>query len=96
MEEDRKPPFSELLPKSTGKKLISIFGSKLLPMTMAHYRLLSCWKRGTSPLTIKPIKGNAVEIASLQIENFRGVRNGTIRFSAHTVLVGANNCGKTT
>ena len=37
-----------------------------------------------------------MEIASLQIENFRGVQNGIIRFSAHTVLVGANNCGKTT
>lgn len=37
-----------------------------------------------------------MEIASLKIENFRGVRNGMIRFSPHTVLVGANNCGKTT
>lgn len=37
-----------------------------------------------------------MEIASLKIENFRGVRNGRIRFSPHTVLVGANNCGKTT
>lgn len=37
-----------------------------------------------------------MEIASLKIENFRGVQNGMIRFSPHTVLVGANNCGKTT
>ena len=37
-----------------------------------------------------------MEIASLRIENFRGVQNGRIRFSPHTVLVGANNCGKTT
>ena len=37
-----------------------------------------------------------MEIASLKIENFRGVRDGTVRFSPHTVLVGANNCGKTT
>lgn len=37
-----------------------------------------------------------MEIASLKIENFRGVQNGTVRFSPHTVLVGANNCGKTT
>lgn len=36
-----------------------------------------------------------MEIASLKIENFRGVQNGIIRFSPHTVLVGANNCGKT-
>ena len=37
-----------------------------------------------------------MEIASLKIENFRGVQNGIVRFSPHTVLVGANNCGKTT
>lgn len=37
-----------------------------------------------------------MEIASLNIENFRGVQNGMVRFSPHTVLVGANNCGKTT
>ena len=37
-----------------------------------------------------------MEIAGLEIENFRGVQNGRIRFSPHTVLVGANNCGKTT
>lgn len=37
-----------------------------------------------------------MEIASLKIENFRGVQDGIVRFSPHTVLVGANNCGKTT
>nr|WP_047168976.1 AAA family ATPase [Sphingomonas sp. Y57] len=37
-----------------------------------------------------------MEIASLKIENFRGVQDGLVRFSPHTVLVGANNCGKTT
>lgn len=37
-----------------------------------------------------------MEIASVKIENFRGVRDGMVRFSPHTVLVGANNCGKTT
>jgi putative ATP-dependent endonuclease of OLD family len=37
-----------------------------------------------------------MEIANLRIENFRGVREGTVRLSPHTVLVGANNCGKTT
>lgn len=37
-----------------------------------------------------------MEIASLKIENFRGVQHGIVRFSPHTVLVGANNCGKTT
>ncbi len=30
-----------------------------------------------------------MEIASLKIENFRGVQEGMIRFSPHTVLVGA-------
>ena len=37
-----------------------------------------------------------MEIANLKIENFRGVQDGIVRFSPHTVLVGANNCGKTT
>jgi putative ATP-dependent endonuclease of OLD family len=37
-----------------------------------------------------------MEIASLRLKNFRGVREGVMRFSPHTVLVGANNCGKTT
>lgn len=37
-----------------------------------------------------------MEIASLKIDNFRGVREGTVRFTSHTVLVGPNNCGKTT
>jgi putative ATP-dependent endonuclease of the OLD family len=40
--------------------------------------------------------GRAVQIAKLEIRNFRGIREGTIRFSPHTVLVGSNNCGKTT
>lgn len=37
-----------------------------------------------------------MEIANLKIENFRGVRDGIIQLSPHTVLVGSNNCGKTT
>jgi putative ATP-dependent endonuclease of the OLD family len=37
-----------------------------------------------------------VQIAELKIENFRGIREGVVRFSPHTVLVGSNNCGKTT
>lgn len=39
---------------------------------------------------------NLVQIAKLEIRNFRGIRQGSIRFSRHTVLVGPNNCGKTT
>ncbi|MGR9281436.1 ATP-dependent nuclease [Rhizobium johnstonii] len=37
-----------------------------------------------------------MQIAKLEIENFRGIRQGVVRFSPHTVLVGPNNCGKTT
>jgi hypothetical protein len=37
-----------------------------------------------------------LQIAKLEIENFRGIREGTVQFSPHTVFVGANNCGKTT
>ncbi|MFG1315811.1 MULTISPECIES: ATP-dependent nuclease [Hyphomicrobiales] len=37
-----------------------------------------------------------MQIADLRIENFRGIRNGHIRFGSHTVFVGPNNCGKTT
>ncbi len=38
----------------------------------------------------------AMHIASLQIKNFRGIREGFIRFSQHTMLVGGNNFGKST
>jgi putative ATP-dependent endonuclease of the OLD family len=37
-----------------------------------------------------------MELAHLKIENFRGVREGSIHFGRHSVLVGPNNCGKTT
>lgn len=37
-----------------------------------------------------------MQIARLEIEKFRGIREGAVRFSPHTVLVGPNNCGKTT
>jgi len=37
-----------------------------------------------------------VKVVLLQIENFRGISHGTIRFLDHTVLIGPNNCGKTT
>jgi putative ATP-dependent endonuclease of the OLD family len=37
-----------------------------------------------------------MQIASLKIRNFRGIREGIVRFETHTVLVGPNNCGKTT
>ena len=37
-----------------------------------------------------------MQIASLRIENFRGIQQGTINFSRHTVLVGPNNSGKST
>lgn len=37
-----------------------------------------------------------MQVALLQIENFRGIRNGTVQFRNHTVLIGPNNSGKTT
>lgn len=37
-----------------------------------------------------------MEIARLEIENFRGIREASIAFGRHSVLVGANNAGKTT
>jgi putative ATP-dependent endonuclease of OLD family len=37
-----------------------------------------------------------MQIADLRIENFRGIRSGHVRFGQHSVLVGPNNCGKTT
>lgn len=37
-----------------------------------------------------------MKVAVLQIENFRGIRSGTVQFHDHTVLIGPNNSGKTT
>lgn len=37
-----------------------------------------------------------MELAHLKIGNFRGIREGEISFGPHSVLVGPNNCGKTT
>lgn len=37
-----------------------------------------------------------MRIVSLRIENFRGIREGLVNFANHTVLIGANNAGKTT
>jgi len=37
-----------------------------------------------------------MRVATLKIENFRGVRAGFVRFGKHPVLVGDNNTGKTT
>lgn len=37
-----------------------------------------------------------MRVASLKIDNFRGVRSGFVRFGKHPVLVGDNNTGKTT
>ena len=37
-----------------------------------------------------------MKVALLKIENFRGIRSGTVQFRAHTVLIGPNNSGKTT
>jgi predicted ATP-dependent endonuclease of OLD family len=37
-----------------------------------------------------------MQITELEIRNFRGIRTGRVRFSTFTVLIGANNSGKTT
>ena len=37
-----------------------------------------------------------MQVALLKIENFRGIRSGTVQFRDHTVLIGPNNSGKTT
>src|SRR5262249_10257998 len=37
-----------------------------------------------------------MQVALLQIENFRGIRSGKVQFRDHTVLIGPNNSGKTT
>jgi putative ATP-dependent endonuclease of the OLD family len=37
-----------------------------------------------------------MRVATLKIENFRGVRSGFVRFGKHPVLIGDNNTGKTT
>ena len=37
-----------------------------------------------------------MRVATLKIENFRGVRDGFVRFGQHPVIVGDNNTGKTT
>lgn len=37
-----------------------------------------------------------MRVASLKIENFRGIRSGFVRFGNHLVLIGDNNTGKTT
>ncbi len=37
-----------------------------------------------------------MRVATLKIQNFRGVRTGFVRFGKHPVLVGDNNAGKTT
>src|ERR1700734_1607274 len=37
-----------------------------------------------------------MRIIDLTIKNFRGVREAYVRFGTHSVLIGANNCGKTT
>ena len=37
-----------------------------------------------------------MQITKLEVQNFRGIREGIVRFGPHTVFVGANNSGKTT
>ncbi|HEV7636875.1 MAG TPA: AAA family ATPase [Bradyrhizobium sp.] len=37
-----------------------------------------------------------MQIAELRIKGFRGIREARLRFAAHNVLIGPNNCGKST
>jgi len=37
-----------------------------------------------------------MRVANLALENFRGIKTGKIHFRQHTVLIGANNTGKST
>jgi putative ATP-dependent endonuclease of OLD family len=37
-----------------------------------------------------------VEVSRLKIENFRGIKSAALDFNGHTLLVGANNVGKST
>lgn len=37
-----------------------------------------------------------MQVAKLEIENYRGIRKGSICFGEHPVLIGGNNTGKTT
>jgi putative ATP-dependent endonuclease of the OLD family len=37
-----------------------------------------------------------VQIAELFIKGFRGVRDARLRFTSHNILIGPNNCGKST
>jgi hypothetical protein len=37
-----------------------------------------------------------MQLATLSIRNFRGVREGDLALNQHNVFIGANNCGKTT
>ena len=37
-----------------------------------------------------------MRVASLKIENFRGIQDGVVHFKKHPVLIGDNNAGKTT
>lgn len=37
-----------------------------------------------------------MKVSKLQIENFRGIKHADLEFSGHTLLIGANNIGKST
>ncbi len=37
-----------------------------------------------------------MQIAELQIKGFRGIHNATLRMDKHNILIGPNNCGKST
>jgi predicted ATP-dependent endonuclease of OLD family len=42
------------------------------------------------------MEGIKMRIVKMVIDNFRGIKHGTIYFDEHTVLIGMNNSGKST
>jgi hypothetical protein len=70
-------------------------GSKRhLASTVSYGRGAVSLRRSSRARTVSG--SGTLQIAQLEIENFRGIREGTVQFSPHTVFVGPNNCGKTT
>src|SRR5690348_5468502 len=41
-------------------------------------------------------ENNPVRICNVELNNFRGIKNGSVVFPPHSVLLGANNTGKST
>src|SRR5690349_9488320 len=51
---------------------------------------------GNGPIQLTNGKKSAMKIAKLSVQNFRGISRGDLWLNGHSVLVGDNNCGKST